>query len=68
MAGCTANVCLIHKNQTIYVANSGDSRTVICRNGAPKELSTDHKPDLPQEKARIEKAGGFVSDGRVNGI
>ena len=62
VAGCTANVVLIHKNQTIYVANAGDSRTVLCRNGIPKELSTDHKPDLPAEKARIQKAGGYVSE------
>jgi serine/threonine protein phosphatase PrpC len=50
-----------------YVANIGDSRAVLCRNGQPVPLSTDHKPDLPSERNRIEKAGGFVTDGRVNG-
>lgn len=30
-------------------------------------MSVDHKPDLPQEAARIKKAGGEVTDGRVNG-
>jgi serine/threonine protein phosphatase PrpC len=30
-------------------------------------LSIDHKPDVPAEKLRIDKAGGFISDGRVNG-
>jgi len=30
-------------------------------------LSHDHKPDNEIEKARIEKAGGYISDGRING-
>ncbi len=29
-------------------------------------MSEDHKPDNEKEKKRIERAGGFVLDGRVN--
>ena len=29
-------------------------------------LSVDHKPDDEVEKMRINKAGGYVSEGRVN--
>lgn len=64
--GCTANVLLITPN-TFYVANSGDSRSVLCREGKAVALSEDHKPDCPIEEARIKKAGGVISMGRVNG-
>jgi protein phosphatase 1G len=30
-------------------------------------MSVDHKPDDVLEKTRITDAGGFVSEGRVNG-
>jgi serine/threonine protein phosphatase PrpC len=30
-------------------------------------MSKDHKPDDPLEKSRITEAGGFVTEGRVNG-
>lgn len=63
--GCTACVALISKDK-IICANAGDSRCVFSRAGKAIELSEDHKPDLASEKARIEKAGGFVEDNRVN--
>ncbi|OMJ79224.1 hypothetical protein SteCoe_20828 [Stentor coeruleus] len=66
VAGCTSVVALI-VNNTLYVANAGDSRCILCRDGRAIELSQDHKPDLPQERDRIIKAGGIVEDGRVMG-
>lgn len=65
-AGSTALVALIYDN-VLYVANAGDSRCVIGRNGLAFDMSMDHKPDIESEKVRILKAGGFVKNGRVNG-
>jgi serine/threonine protein phosphatase PrpC len=65
-AGTTAIVLLVTKHR-FYVANIGDSRAVLSRSDAAVPLSTDHKPDLPSERNRIEKAGGYVKEGRVNG-
>lgn len=66
-SGCAAVVLFI-KGDDIYCANAGDSRCVMCRNGAVDALSTDHKPFSPAEQTRIERAGGFVLNRRVNGI
>ncbi|XP_046576024.1 protein phosphatase 1G-like [Haliotis rubra] len=66
-SGCTACVALLLGKQ-LYVANAGDSRCVLSRNGKAVDLSFDHKPEDIPERTRIEKAGGKVtSDGRVNG-
>jgi serine/threonine protein phosphatase PrpC len=64
--GCTANVVLVTPN-AYFVANAGDSRSALCRDGKAIDLSKDHKPDSPEEEARIKKAGGYISMGRVNG-
>lgn len=65
--GCTACAALVSPEEVI-VANSGDSRCVLCKSGVAVNLSEDHKPELESEKARIESAGGFIEDNRVNGI
>jgi len=66
-SGCTAVVALLRGNN-LYVANAGDSRCVVSRNGKAVEMSIDHKPEDDIERNRVEKAGGKVTpDGRVNG-
>jgi serine/threonine protein phosphatase PrpC len=64
-SGSTA--CAVLKiGNLLHLANVGDSRAVIGRRdpatGAVTavQLTTDHKPDVPAEKARIEAAGGRV--------
>uniref|UniRef100_M4B3H9 PPM-type phosphatase domain-containing protein n=1 Tax=Hyaloperonospora arabidopsidis (strain Emoy2) TaxID=559515 RepID=M4B3H9_HYAAE len=44
----------------LYSLNVGDSRAVLCRSGEVVELTRDHKPNDPQERARIESLGGRV--------
>ncbi|GMH40531.1 hypothetical protein BSKO_08435 [Bryopsis sp. KO-2023] len=69
-AGSTAIVA-VKKGKTLYIANAGDSRGVLCRGNAAVALSEDHKPSLERERARIVAAGGFLSEiagmCRVNG-
>lgn len=51
----------------MLVANAGDSRAVLGKRGRAVELSTDHKPNSTSEKIRIEKLGGVIYDGYLNG-
>ncbi|GFY82166.1 highly ABA-induced PP2C protein 2 [Actinidia rufa] len=57
--GSTAVVAVVTPEK-IVVSNCGDSRAVLCRNGVAIPLSSDHKPDRPDELNRIETAGGRV--------
>lgn len=41
-AGSTATVVLARRDKLV-VANVGDSRAVLCRNGQPQDLSTEHR-------------------------
>ncbi|CAB0031666.1 unnamed protein product [Trichogramma brassicae] len=66
-SGSTA-VCAFISPKNIFIANCGDSRAVLCRGGSPVFATRDHKPVLPAEKERIQKAGGSVLIQRVNGL
>ncbi|KAK8672273.1 hypothetical protein V6N13_110646 [Hibiscus sabdariffa] len=57
--GSTAVVAVVTPDE-IIVANCGDSRAVLCRNGVALPLSDDHKPDRADELHRIQEAGGRV--------
>lgn len=68
-SGTTACTVYISGNK-IYCANAGDSRAVIGRDVDGKlkavPLSSDHKPDREDEKARILQKGGRVEPCRNN--
>lgn len=80
--GATA-VCVWVIGQTVFVANIGDAKAVVARSstadgseshlGAASSLKAivltrEHKAIYPQERARIQKAGGSVSsNGRLQG-
>jgi len=52
---------VVTRGPQIISANSGDSRAMIVdKNGHPKQLSRDHKPDSVDEQRRILAKGGRV--------
>jgi serine/threonine protein phosphatase PrpC len=70
LVGTTAVVALVG-GRMIYVANCGDSRAVLCRDGQAIALTDDHKAAREDETARVEAAGGqilFWNGVRVMGL
>ncbi|GLT58839.1 hypothetical protein SLA2020_317010 [Shorea laevis] len=65
-SGTTALTALIF-GRTLIVANAGDCRAVLGRRGKAIEMSKDHKPNCTSERLRIEKLGGAIYDGYLNG-
>ncbi len=51
----------------VFISHIGDCRAVLSRDGQAIQLTEDHKPSVRSEKNRIEMAGGWVQNGRVNG-
>ncbi|KAI7959906.1 hypothetical protein MJO29_004974 [Puccinia striiformis f. sp. tritici] len=54
--------------RTLYIANVGDARAVLCRGNKAVRLTYDHKGSDQQEAQRITDAGGYVMNNRVNGV
>ncbi|KAI8321412.1 protein phosphatase 2C, partial [Martensiomyces pterosporus] len=78
-SGCTAVVAFLEvkdvstdgvssRKRTLYCANVGDARAVLSRNGTAARLTYDHKGEDAREAQRISECGGYVFNGRVNGI
>lgn len=65
-SGTTVLTALI-LGRNMLIANAGDSRAVLGKRGRALELSKDHKPNCTSERLRIEKMGGVVCDGYLNG-
>ncbi|XP_005101909.1 integrin-linked kinase-associated serine/threonine phosphatase 2C [Aplysia californica] len=69
----TTAVMVVGINDTLYIANLGDSKAILCRYKESEgkhvaiPLTADHNPTVYEERMRIQKAGGFVKEGRVMG-
>lgn len=71
-AGSTASVAII-KGPQLVVGQLGDSPVMLfvqeARTGIVRafDLTHDHAPSAPSEEARIQREGGIIMNGRVNG-
>ena len=64
--GTTATIILIKDNK-IYCANVGDSKAYILYDKNFKQISTDHKVTIDDEKTRVESMGGIIRKNRIMG-
>lgn len=56
----TTAATVLRLGNTVYVANIGDSRVVLCRRRSALALTRDHKPNTREESARIKSLGGWI--------
>ena len=64
--GTTANVLLLKKNY-FYIANAGDSLSVMYKKKKAIKLNKEHKTTSDKEYNRIKKNGGKLINYRING-
>jgi integrin-linked kinase-associated serine/threonine phosphatase 2C len=67
----TCVISVLINDSSCFIINLGDSRAVIgSRQGSQKiayQMSIDHKANREDERQRIEKNGGYVSDEKTGG-
>jgi serine/threonine protein phosphatase PrpC len=66
-AGSTASVVFI-KDNVAHFAHVGDSRMLLAADGKVSFVTSDHKPNRPDEYNRIIAANGVVMNNRVCGF
>ena len=60
-------VCaVLIKDESVYVANIGDCRAILCRDLKPVQLTLDHTIAEPTERGRVQ--GLISSEGFVKGL
>ena len=65
--GTTANIMLI-KNGIIYIANVGDSLSVMYKHKRAYNLNREHQTIIESEKERVIKSGAQIIGYRINGM
>ena len=58
--GSTALTVIASSKSELLLAQTGDSRAVLCRFGEAVCLTTDHTPNNEEEANRIERNGGWI--------
>ncbi len=65
--GTTANILLI-KNGILYIANVGDSLSVMYKNKRAYNLNREHQTTMQSERERVLKSGAIINGYRINGM
>ena len=64
---CVAVIRMESGHKVLYIANVGDTRALLSRNGVEERLSVDHRLSELSEKERITNSGGIILNDRVGG-
>jgi serine/threonine protein phosphatase PrpC len=69
--GSTACTAIVRKEggqNILYLANIGDTRAVLSKNGRAERLSVDDRCDNVEEQIRIKQQNGLIVMNRVGGV